>query len=200
MGFLGQLLQKCSPGAHEPDEFVFTVKTEKGVSRDDRTIRRYFLTPVAKALEFYSPGFGFHSFRREAVTEIAHESDPYQAMRAAGHSKMDTSLLYGLADEERQDEAIRRIQERVLRPTGLLNGTENQPLTAGLAHENGPQKAKVISAGVDDEFATAFVFNLVDGGPAQTRTGDLYRVEVALRHDQPGRHRQDRQPRVEVGS
>ena len=156
------------------------MKTEKGVSRDDRTIRRYFLTPVAKALELYSPGFGFHSFRREAVTEIAHESDPYQAMRAAGHSKMDTSLLYGLADEERQEQSIRRIQERVLRPTGLLNGTENSSLTAVLAHEDGPQKAKVISAGDEDQFATAFIFNLVDGGPVQTRTADLYRVKVAL--------------------
>ena len=42
---------------------------------------------------------------------------------------------------------------------------------------NRPQKAKVISAGEDDEFATAFVFNLVDGGPVATRTPDLYRVK-----------------------
>ena len=180
MAFLGQLLQQFSPGPHEPDEFVFSVKTEKGVSRDDRTIRRYFLTPVAKALQLYAPGFGFHSFRREAVTEIAHESDPFQAMRAAGHSKMDTALLYGLADEERQDKTIRSIQKRVLGPTGLLTGCENQQPAAIVARENGPQKAKVISAGNDDEFATAFIFNLVDGGPVQTRTADLYRVKVAL--------------------
>jgi hypothetical protein len=38
MGCLAQLLQQFSPGPHEPDEFVFTVKTKKGVSRDDRTI------------------------------------------------------------------------------------------------------------------------------------------------------------------
>ena len=144
--------------------------------------RRFFITPVAKALNLYSPGFGFHSFRREAITDIAHESDPSQAMRAAGHSKMDTSLLYGLADQERQDQAIRRHQERVLRPTGLLNGTDNHQPTAIVAPENGPQKARVISSDEEDEFATAFIFNLVDGGPVATRTPDLYRVKVGPAH------------------
>ena len=84
MGLLSGLLQKYAPGPHDPEEFVFSVKTKKGITRDDRDIRRYFLTPVAKALGLYSSGFGFHSFRREAVTEIAGESDPFQAMRAAG--------------------------------------------------------------------------------------------------------------------
>jgi integrase len=180
MGFLSDLLRQHAPGTHDSEEFVFSVKTKKGSSRDDRDIRRYFLTPVAKALSLYFPGFGFHSFRREAITEIASESDPFQAMRAAGHSKMDTALLYGLADEERQDKTIRSIQKRVLGPTGLLTGCENQQPAAIVARENGPQKAKVISAGNDDEFATAFIFNLVDGGPVQTRTADLYRVKVAL--------------------
>ncbi|HXK02113.1 MAG TPA: hypothetical protein VMS37_06905 [Verrucomicrobiae bacterium] len=53
----------------------------------------------------YSEGSSFHRFRREAITE-ANESDPYQAMRAAGHSKFDTNLLFGLTDEKRQEEAI----------------------------------------------------------------------------------------------
>ena len=180
MGFLSGLLQRYAQGTHDPEEFVFSVKTEKGTCRDDRGIRRYFITPVAKALNLYSLGFGFHSFRREAITEIANESDPYQAMRAAGHSKMDTSLLYTLADEKRQEEAICRIQERVLGPTGLLTGSENQQPTAIVAHQNGPQKAKVISSDENDEFATAFIFNLLDGGPVATRTPDLYRVKVAL--------------------
>ena len=103
-----------------------------------------------------------------------------RAMRAAGHSKMDTSLLYTLADEKRQEEAICRIQERVLGPTGLLTGSENQQPTAMVAHQNGPQKAKVISSDENEEFATAFIFNLLDGGPVATRTPDLYRVKVAL--------------------
>ena len=96
MGFLNGLLQTFAPGLHDPEESVFSIKTKKGVTRDDRAIRRYFLTPIAKAVGLYQDGFGFHSFRREAITEIAHESDPYQAMRAAGHSKLDTNLLYDL--------------------------------------------------------------------------------------------------------
>src|ERR1019366_2647673 len=73
MGFLSGLLQRYAQGTHDPEEFVFSVKTEKGTCRDDRGIRRYFITPVAKALNLYSLGFGFHSFRREAFTEIANE-------------------------------------------------------------------------------------------------------------------------------
>ena len=180
MGLLGGLLQEYAPGPHDPEESVFSVKTKNGTTRDDRAIRRYFLTPVAKALGLYKVGFGFHSFRREAITEIANESDPYQAMRAAGHSKMDTNLLYGLADEQRQEEAICRIQERVLRPTGLLPVPEKHQQIAVQGTEHGPERASAIPSDWDDEFATGFVFNLVDGGPAQTRTGDLYRVKVAL--------------------
>lgn len=44
---------------------------------------------------------------------MARESDPIQAMRAAGHSKMDTTLLYGLNDGKVQDRAVRRMQRRV---------------------------------------------------------------------------------------
>ena len=68
----------------------------------------------------------------------------------------------------------------LLDPTGLLNNTENQQAAAVVADKIGPNKAKVISSEIEDEFATAFIFNLVDGGPVQTRTADLYRVKVAL--------------------
>jgi integrase len=182
MGYLGNLLQCFAPGPQDPEQFVFSIKTKKGVCRDDRDIRRYFLTPIAKALGVYTPGFGFHSFRREAITEIAHESDPYQAMRAAGHSKMDTSLGYALVDEERQDQTIRRYQQRVLGPTGLLNASDTpSPQAIQLvAPEVGPQKAKVEVAPSEYEFATAFIFNGVGGGPDRTRICDLYRVKVAL--------------------
>jgi integrase len=182
MGFLSGLLQRYAPGPHDLEEFVFSVKRGKGSTRDDRDIRRYFLTPVAKSLGLYYPGFGFHSFRREAVTEIASESDPFQAMRAAGHSKMDTSLLYALADEQRQDETIRSIQKRLLGPTGLLDlsDTTPRPQIEVVAGANGPQKAKPISPNEEDEFATAFIFNNLDGGPGRTRICDLYRVKVAL--------------------
>lgn len=102
------------PGPHPSHEFVCRVKTHHGCTRDDRSIRRYFLRPAAERLGIYWPGFGFHSLRREAVTAIAATAGPFQAMRAAGHSHMDTTLLYGLADFERQEAAIRTMQASVL--------------------------------------------------------------------------------------
>lgn len=45
MGYLSGLLKPYAEQANDPEEFVFSVKTSKGVSRDDRDIRRYFLTP-----------------------------------------------------------------------------------------------------------------------------------------------------------
>jgi hypothetical protein len=49
---------------------VFGVKTTKGICRDDRDINNYFLRKQAKALGLYYVGFGFHAFRREAITAI----------------------------------------------------------------------------------------------------------------------------------
>jgi len=80
----------------------------------------------------------------------------------------------------------------VLRPTGLLNDAENHQRTAIVAHEIGPQKAKEISSGEQDELATAFIFNMVDGGPVATRTPDLYRVKVALQTDAQTTYRKGR--------
>lgn len=47
------------------------------------------------------------------MTSIAANADAVQAMRAAGHSRMDVTLGYGLNDLSRQDEAIRRLQRAI---------------------------------------------------------------------------------------
>lgn len=96
------------------EQYVFNIRTRRGWTRDDRSINQHFLRPAAKRLELYWLGFGFHAFRREAITGIAAEADPIQAMRAAGHTRMDTTLLYGLRDLERQDRAIRKMQASIL--------------------------------------------------------------------------------------
>jgi hypothetical protein len=63
------------------------VRTAHGtICRDDRDINQHFLRPVAKALGIYYPGFGFHAFRREAITHLARLLDPFQAQRMAGHT------------------------------------------------------------------------------------------------------------------
>jgi integrase len=113
MGRLTDEFARIYPGAEAAEEFVFTIRTIHGSTRDDRSIRRYFLRPIAERLGIYSPGFGFHSLRREAVTALAARADPFQAMRAAGHSTMSTTLLYVLSDCGRQEAAIRSAQSAV---------------------------------------------------------------------------------------
>lgn len=109
-GHLEDMLRKLHPGKGSDERFCFVVTTCSGSTRDDCTIRRYFLRPAAEKMGIYYPGFGFHSFRREAVTAIAGECDAIQASRVAGHTRMDVTLLYGLDDYARQRRAIETIQ------------------------------------------------------------------------------------------
>ena len=93
------------------EAFVFRVETkprwgrERAICRDDRDIHQHFLRPVAEKLGLYWKGFGFHAFRREGVTATAARLGIAQAMRMAGHSKADMTLLYTLEDHEAQQAA-----------------------------------------------------------------------------------------------
>ena len=111
LGHLTAELAKLYPGPKASDEFVFAVKTRRGVSRSECSIRRYFVTKAAKKLGIYFPGLGWHTFRREAITALAANADAVQAMRMAGHTHMDLTLLYGLDDLPRQEAAVRLFQE-----------------------------------------------------------------------------------------
>ncbi|MGB9454641.1 MAG: tyrosine-type recombinase/integrase [Bryobacteraceae bacterium] len=122
MGYLvGDLKALC---AGDPERFVFQIRTrpewgkKAAVCRDDRDIQQHFLRPAAKALGIYWPGFGFHTFRREAVTAFSQSLGVAQAMRMAGHSTMDMSLAYTLADQATQDGAVRSRQEALIGKTG----------------------------------------------------------------------------------
>jgi hypothetical protein len=80
---------------------------------------RHFLRPAAEALGIYFPGFGFHSLRREAITAISREIGIGQAMNLAGHTKVDMTMLYELADRTEQERGIKAFQERILgKPKG----------------------------------------------------------------------------------
>jgi integrase len=167
MGELSRFLAERNPGPESADDFVFTVKTSRGVSRDDRDILQHFLRPTAEKLDLYYPGFGFHSFRREAVTALANEIGVPQTMKAAGHSKADMTLLYTLDDFEKQAAGIRHFQQQVL-------GSADDP-TNPFFISKGTERAK--KKGDEEEIVTLCVLNL-NGGPVQTRTADLYRVKV----------------------
>ena len=119
MGELAEDLAALYPGDGHAEDYVFSVlthlKREKAgrVCRDDRAINQHFLRPAAKSLGVYTKGFGFHAFRREAITELAKHAGANQAQRMAGHSKADQSLHYTQADMAAQDAAVRDFQGRV---------------------------------------------------------------------------------------
>lgn len=146
-----------------PNEFLFELPTyHRGgrervkCCRDDRDLNQHFLRPVAKALGIYYKGFGFHAFRREAITSLL-SSDVGQAMKVAGHANVRMSEVYALSDLAKQDAAIRRHQELVL---GL---SQNEPVETGT-----PQK------GVGKELKV----KEKSGGLDRIRICDLYRVKV----------------------
>jgi integrase len=125
MGYLASDLKLLCRG--DPEHFVFQIKTrprwgkQDSVTRDGCDILQHFLRPAAIALEVYWKGFGFHALRREAVTSIGSVIGIGQAMAMAGHSSVDTSLLYTLEDRSEQDRAVRDHQERILgKPGGSI--------------------------------------------------------------------------------
>lgn len=113
LGEMAQDFTLVHPGPGNDDEWVFTVPTHGGrrQTRDDRIILRHFIRPQAKALGLDYEGFGFHAFRRDAITRLVREMDPFQAMRMAGHSRLDMSLHYVETDNTAQDKAVRAMQK-----------------------------------------------------------------------------------------
>jgi integrase len=109
MGVMVKALRERCTG--DPERFVFSVMTKYGESRDDRDINQHFLRPAAKRLGIYFPGFGWHQFRRQAITALG-ELDPMQAQRLAGHARPDMTALYTVDDNRRQDRIIRASQEQ----------------------------------------------------------------------------------------
>jgi integrase len=98
MGQLTEHPRGIWPGPGHEDHFVFSVKTSKGVCRDDRDINSLFPAQAARALGIYWTGFGFHAFRREAITAMSALAGVGQAMNAAGHANSDMNQDYTLVD------------------------------------------------------------------------------------------------------
>lgn len=121
MGYMAADLKAFCLGDRE--RFVFQIQTHRErqkptICRDDRDLNQHFIRPAAKALGFYWVGFGWHAFRREAITAIGSVLGIGQAMKLAGHSSADMSILYTLKDHAAQDDAIRARQEAILGKSG----------------------------------------------------------------------------------
>jgi integrase len=123
MGYLKDDLKRMCTG--DPEATVFRIRTapkwgrEVAYCRDDRDLNQHFLRPVAKKLKFYYPGFGFRALRREAITSIGQIAGLGEAMNAAGHAHVDTTMLYILTNMDKRKSAIEQRQEQVLgKPAG----------------------------------------------------------------------------------
>ena len=127
MGYLTQDLKRFCKG--DPERFVFQIEThphygqKTALCRDDRAINQHFLRKAAKEAGCYWKGFGWHALRREAVTAASAALGVGQAMRMSGHTTVNMSLHYTLAERDAQDRAVRASQERILgvAPGGKAN-------------------------------------------------------------------------------
>ena len=105
MGILAAQLRAMCQG--DPERFLFATW--------DYWRARNTLRAAAQRIGCYWPGFGFHTFRRMAKTGLSATGlDPFQVMRLAGHEGADMALLYTLADDEAQREAVETFQKKVL--------------------------------------------------------------------------------------
>ena len=116
LGRLDEFLRPFRPA--DESEFVFVIKTLHGSTRDDSVIRRHHLKPAARRVGIDRPGFGFHAFRREALTALSRTIDPIQALLMMGHTRPSVTMLYALSDRGRQEEGVRKFQDSILGKKG----------------------------------------------------------------------------------
>jgi integrase len=105
------VLQSYAAGkaAHE---YIFT--RADGTPLDDRDLQRHVFRPTAEAVGIYHEGFGMHVFRGLNVTWRQQEgAAPVEAMKAAGHTKLDMTMLYTQTEDDREREHVGRILDRI---------------------------------------------------------------------------------------
>lgn len=101
------------------EDFVFNVRTHvlnwksPALCRDASQINQHFLRPAAMKLGLYTKGFGFHAFRREAITEHGATLGATQTQRMAGHSRADMTQHYTLSDLDAQRQAVLCLQRKI---------------------------------------------------------------------------------------
>lgn len=115
---LGPLLEEFRrryPGPHALDRFVF-IGDDGVMPPDDRDLLRYRFRPLLIRLKLYYPGFGWHAFKRQGVTwrQTVGGATPLEAMRTAGHGSLDMTLLYTLADAERERSQVTAMLGKLL--------------------------------------------------------------------------------------
>ena len=115
LGYLTETLRRRKPSNASPDDYVFH---KDGEPLDDRAILRDYIRPAAQQLGFYFEGFGWHSFRRQNLTLIQEEgATAFEAQAQGGHSRPTMTSEYTIVGLEGREQAVRRVQERLLGDT-----------------------------------------------------------------------------------
>jgi integrase len=100
-------------------QYIF--EREPGLPPDDRDLQQHVLRPAAEAVGIYFEGFGMHTFRRLNISwrqEVG--ATPFEAQKAAGHSKPDTTWLYTITDKERELAHVEAIWQRLMPAKGTV--------------------------------------------------------------------------------
>jgi integrase len=112
VGVLIEQYKALKPVEVPPDAFVFH---EEGQPLDERSVLRYQLRPVAKALQLYFDGFRWHTFRRTHLTALSEEgATAFETRDQAGHAKVETTMLYVKPSLVRRGAAVERVTGRLL--------------------------------------------------------------------------------------
>jgi len=112
MGTLIEQYKALKPAEALPDSFVFHAA---GQPLDERSVLRYELRPVVKALGLYFEGFGWHTFRRTHLTVLSEEgATAFETRDQAGHAKVETTMLYVKPSLVRRGAAVERVATRLL--------------------------------------------------------------------------------------
>lgn len=118
LGPLVHEFTKRYPGPQAAEKFVF--EDLDNLPPDDRDLLRFYFRPVVQKLGLYYNGFGWHAFRRQNVTwrQTVGGATPLEAMKAAGHSSVDMTLLYSLSDQEREAAQVGKMFDRLFEIKG----------------------------------------------------------------------------------
>jgi len=107
--FIGRFAKYLGPDTQSP--YVF--HSAKGNPLDDRDLDKALRRAAEKTNLYYS-GFGFHTFRRMNITwkqELG--ATPYEAMKAAGHSRPSTTWDYTIVSAEREEKQTDALLTRI---------------------------------------------------------------------------------------
>jgi len=108
---LGALLDcyRAIKAGAQGEDFVFVRKD--GATYHDCELLANYLTPILEKLNLKFSGAGFHTFRRMHLTWFSESgATAFEAQQQAGHSSMETTMLYVLPDLERRKAVVEAMQ------------------------------------------------------------------------------------------